>query len=68
MLDFALGWFFRLFNRGFGSAPGLTPGSVGRLLRLSLLVLVVYGGLVWLTYWTFQQAPIGFVPEQDRVG
>ena len=29
--------------------------SVGGLLRVSIVVLVVYGGLLALTYWTFQQ-------------
>ncbi|HEX3149813.1 MAG TPA: efflux RND transporter permease subunit [Gemmataceae bacterium] len=54
-----------LFNRGFGLGTRAYAWSVGRLLRMSLVVLAVYGGLVWLTYWTFQKAPLGFVPEQD---
>src|SRR5262249_26310596 len=38
----------------------------GSLLRVSLIVLVVYGGLLYLTYWQFNRAPTGFVPEQDK--
>ncbi|MFO0939036.1 MAG: efflux RND transporter permease subunit, partial [Gemmataceae bacterium] len=28
--------------------------------------LLVYAGLLGLTVWTFQKAPIGFVPDQDQ--
>jgi multidrug efflux pump len=55
----------RLFNRAFGLGTRVYAWSVGRLLRVSLLILAVYGGLVWLTYYSFQKAPLGFVPEQD---
>ena len=39
---------------------------VGHVLRISTLVLVVYGGLLVLTYWQFNHAPTGFVPQQDK--
>ena len=39
---------------------------VGHVLRVSTLVLVVYGGLLVLTYWQFNHAPTGFVPQQDK--
>ena len=42
-----------------------TPRAVGRLLRVSVLVLVVYGGLLVLTYWGFTTTPKGFIPSQD---
>ena len=35
------------------------------LLRTSALVLVVYGGLLLLTYWSYVHTPKGFVPTQD---
>jgi len=66
VLDFMLGWFFRLFNAGFNVGTDAYTGVVSRLLRVNLLVLAVYGGLLWLTYHEFQQAPTGFVPEQDK--
>jgi multidrug efflux pump len=56
----------RIFNIVFEFGTRLYAWVVGRMVRLSLLVLIVYGGLVWLTYTTFQRAPIGFVPEQDQ--
>ena len=36
------------------------------MLRISALVLVLYGGLLVLTYWQFNHAPTGFVPQQDK--
>jgi hydrophobe/amphiphile efflux-1 (HAE1) family protein len=65
-LDFVLGWFFRLFNWGFGAGTNLYAGTVGRLLRVSFLVLLVYAGLLGLTYWEFTRTPIGFIPQQDK--
>src|SRR5205823_8104432 len=41
-LDFTLGWFFRLFNKGFEFGTRLYTGAVGWLLRLSLIVLLLY--------------------------
>ena len=29
-------------------------------------MLVVYGGLLWLTYWGFTRTPTGFIPPQDK--
>jgi multidrug efflux pump len=65
LLDASLGWFFRLFNRGFTLGTTAYAWAVDRLLRVGLLVLVVYCGLLGLTIWTFKKAPTGFVPEQD---
>jgi multidrug efflux pump len=55
----------RVFNRSFEAGTRVYAWSVGRLIRVSLVVLVAYGGLLWLTYHTFMKAPLGFVPEQD---
>ena len=30
------------------------------------LVLVLYGGLLWLTWWRVASAPTGFIPIQDQ--
>ena len=61
-----LRWFFRGFNRGFDGVTHLYGWAVGKLLHLSLVVLLVYGGLLVSTYWIFQKAPIGFIPQQDQ--
>ncbi len=65
-LDFVLGWFFKSFNAVFTFGTNAYTRVVGGLLRISLVALVVYAGLLYLTYWGFTQAPIGFVPEQDK--
>jgi hydrophobe/amphiphile efflux-1 (HAE1) family protein len=66
LLDFSLGWFFRLFNKGFAAGNTLYTRGVGTLLRVSLVALAVYGGLLLLTYWEFRRIPTGFVPDQDK--
>src|SRR5207248_4989291 len=66
LLDAVLGWFFRLFNWAFGAATNLYVRLVGALLTLSLVALLVYAGLLALTYWEFRRAPTGFIPQQDK--
>ncbi|HEY2761175.1 MAG TPA: efflux RND transporter permease subunit, partial [Pirellulales bacterium] len=65
-LNWILGTTFRIFNKGFDYFSALYTWSVGRMLRISLLVLVLYGGLLYLTYAGFQMTPKGFIPTQDK--
>ncbi len=65
-LDLILGWFFRLFNLTFNTGTAIYTRMVGGLLRVSMLALLVYGALLALTYWGFQRAPTGFIPQQDK--
>src|SRR5262249_2837937 len=48
-----------------GVATGVYTRGVGMLLRVSVLVLVVYGGLGGRTWWGFGRAPRGVIPSQD---
>ena len=66
LMDRAFGWFFRPFNRVFAWAGDKYSAGVGRCLRKSAIALVVYGGLVLLTGWSFNKVPTGFVPTQDK--
>ena len=66
VIDFLFGWFFRLFNRFFDGASNAYVWSVRRAARLSVLVLLVYAGLVGMTWVGFQTVPNGFVPAQDK--
>ena len=66
LLDITLGWFFRLFNAGFTFSTGIYVRLVGMLLRVSLITMLVYGGLLGLTYWQFNRTPTGFIPQQDK--
>ena len=54
--------FNRLFNRGANGYTSLTK----RLIRFSGAVLVLYVGLLGLTYQQFQTTPTGYVPTQDK--
>ena len=54
-----------VFNRGFTATANGYARLVGGMLRVFVLVLVVYGGLLALTYWGFTRTPRGFIPSQD---
>ena len=65
-IDFAFGWFFKLFNRFFGRASGGYGKLVTHTLRSSVIAVVVYAGLIGLTILGFSRVPTGFVPTQDK--
>jgi len=65
-MAFSLGWFFRPFNRVFAWSGQKYALGVGSVIRKSAVALVVYGGLVILTGWSFNRVPTGFVPTQDK--
>jgi multidrug efflux pump len=58
--------FFKGFNRLFDLATEVYGALIARMLRLSAVVLVVYGGLIFLTYYGFTHVPAGFIPDQDQ--
>src|SRR5437660_3665763 len=66
LLDLVLGWFFRLFNWVFGASTALYVRLVRGLLRVSVIALLVFAGLLGLTYFEFTRAPPGFVPPQGK--
>ncbi|MCI0456586.1 MAG: efflux RND transporter permease subunit [Gemmataceae bacterium] len=61
-----LGAFFRLFNRGFDKVASAYGWFVGWSLRLGVIVLLIYGGLIVLTGYSFTRVPTGFIPNQDK--
>ena len=61
-----LGWLFRGFNRLFDRMTEVYGRLVGGVLRVSTIVLMLYAGLLVLTYWQFTHAPTGFIPQQDK--
>jgi multidrug efflux pump len=65
-IEFAFGWFFRLFNRFFSRASSGYGKLVTHTLRSSVIAVVVYAGLVALTILGFSRVPAGFVPTQDK--
>lgn len=65
-LDFLLGWLFRPFNRFFDWSSRTYVNIVRRIIRFSVVALILYGGMVWMTYKAFEKTPTGFVPAQDK--
>jgi multidrug efflux pump len=65
-MNIVLGWTFRTFNVGFDFSAAVYARIVGWSLRLSALVLLIYGGLIGLTYVGFTHTPVGFIPAQDK--
>ena len=61
-----LRWIFGGFNRLFDGITAAYGWTVGKLLRGSLIVLVIYGGLLALTWWRVTNAPTSFIPVQDQ--
>ncbi len=66
LLNLLLGWFFKLFNIGFTRSADIYSRIVGMLLRVNAIVLAVYVGLLFLTYFGFTRVPAGFIPSQDK--
>jgi multidrug efflux pump len=64
-----LNWFIRLFFRAFNAVFRFSTNAyvrvVSSLLRITVVALVVYCGLVLLTYREFRTTRKGFIPQQD---
>ncbi len=59
-------WVFRPFNRFFDASSAGYVRLVKRTLRVSVIALVVYGGLLAFTWLGYEKVPKGFVPMQDK--
>jgi HAE1 family hydrophobic/amphiphilic exporter-1 len=59
-------WFFSAFNKGFEKLSSGYGALTRRILRVSVLMLVIYAGLIGLTYFEFSRTPSGFIPPLDR--
>ena len=57
---------FKIFNKGFDFATNVYGRIVGGMLRVSVFVMLVYGGLLGLTYVGLTRLPVGFIPNQDK--
>src|SRR3984893_12023379 len=66
VLNFAVGWVFRPFNRIFRWSANLYSNVVKGLLRWAIVAVVVYGVLVVFTFQMFRRTPTGFIPLQDK--
>jgi multidrug efflux pump len=66
LFDRLFGWFFVRFNRFFHSFSEGYGRLVGRLIRMTAVVLVLYVGLNGLNFLAFEKVPTGFIPQQDQ--
>ena len=61
-----LGGFFRVFNAAFRRGGNAYVASVRGLVRLPLLAVAAYAGVLALTYFGYLKMPTGFIPQQDK--
>jgi multidrug efflux pump len=52
-------WVFEKLAAGYGA-------TVRRMVRISLILAIIYGGLLGCTLLGFQVVPKGFIPDQDK--
>ena len=65
-MDGLFGWFFKLFNRGFGWLQRFYEKLVSVSLKARLLMMIIFALLIGATYYSFTLVPKGFVPAQDK--
>src|SRR6185437_13466921 len=66
LMEKVLGRFFKRFNRGFQQTGNAYANVVTHTVRRGGIALVVYAGLIALTYIGFNAVPGGFIPDQDK--
>ncbi len=54
------------FNAGFDWLSDRYGRLTGRLIRMGLIMMLIYAGLLALTGWRLTATPTGFIPEQDQ--
>ncbi len=59
------GWFFRGFNVVFNCVASFYGKTVAGLTRIAVIVMLIYGGLIFFTGHVFNETPKGFIPKQD---
>ena len=57
--------FFRGFNWSFDKMSSGYGWLVGRTVRLGILMLVLYAGVIAFGLNEFRKTPVGFIPDQD---
>jgi multidrug efflux pump subunit AcrB len=65
-VNWVLGKIFRGFNWIFDRVTEVYGRMVGWSLRLSVIVLLLYIGVIGLTGFGFTRVPTGFIPSQDK--
>ncbi|MBL4902910.1 MAG: multidrug efflux RND transporter permease subunit [Desulfocapsa sp.] len=58
--------FFRWFDIFFNKVTDIYSATVNFLIKLRYLVMLLFFGLLFATYYLFTSIPSGFVPEEDK--
>lgn len=66
LVNFILSRFFDAFNWVFDRVTRVYGALVQGILRISVVMLVIYVGLLALTAYGFRVIPGGFIPDQDK--
>jgi multidrug efflux pump len=66
VMHYSVDWLFRGFNRVFESGRASYVRMLGGVLRRCGVMLVLYAGLLALTWFGFHKVPTGFIPSQDK--
>ena len=59
-------WFYRGFNRAFDAVTKVYVGVVARMVRHTMLMIVLFALIVAVTAWGFIRQPTGFLPTEDQ--
>jgi len=54
------------FNQGFEWLSDRYGRFTARVIRMGLIMMIIYAGLLALTGWRLDATPTGFIPEQDQ--
>jgi multidrug efflux pump len=66
LINRLLAFLFALFDRAFQGLTWAYVRSVAMSLHVRLLVVLMYAGLLFLTWDLFRSTPAGFIPGQDK--
>ncbi|GBC59224.1 transporter [Desulfonema ishimotonii] len=58
--------FFRGFEWGFDKSKNGYERIVGKAIRMTLIMMVVFGGLAGASWFGFTSLPAGFLPQEDQ--
>nr|NKB46941.1 MMPL family transporter [Legionellales bacterium] len=61
-----LKYFFDRFNTGLTFFSDQYRLFLAKFIRMRLLAILIYLGLILMTVWQFNQVPTGFIPAQDQ--
>ncbi|MGZ0707563.1 efflux RND transporter permease subunit [Coraliomargarita sp. W4R53] len=63
---FFFGWFFKGFNWFFDKFTRGYTGIIRRIVRFGFAAIIIYVGLLAVTWFGFGKVPVGFIPTQDQ--